>query len=153
MEKEAEQLTPRDWLKTDRFKSITILDCDGWTYQEWTEQKPITLEEFTERLSQCTKAGKESESLNDDSLHTLPVPEELNIDPHSQCYTQTHLNELADGVAKIYEKRISDLRSEHQQELHEEYQRGYLNGQHVGLTDARQAILAIEGKLKGLHQS
>ena len=44
------------WLATDRYAGVTVLDPDGWDrknfVQSWAEE--LTLEEFDERLLQCT---------------------------------------------------------------------------------------------------
>ncbi len=46
---------PKDWLAdSDR----VIVDCDGWTREEWQAQQPITHDEFLRRLNECTSAPK-----------------------------------------------------------------------------------------------
>lgn len=49
-------LTPDEWLDTDEFKGIIIMDPDGWDRRNFEESwnTPIDKHEFLCRLSQCT---------------------------------------------------------------------------------------------------
>lgn len=44
-----------EWLKT--IPDITLLDPDGWRYDEVTMDTPITWKEFQKRLNQSTCSG------------------------------------------------------------------------------------------------
>jgi len=50
--------TPDEWLQTDEFKHITILDPDGWNRQaeDWDKEwnTPLTKEEFTNKMMMST---------------------------------------------------------------------------------------------------
>lgn len=46
--------TPQEWLRTDEFVDVTVMDCDGWTDEEWSARTPISRDEFEARLAQCT---------------------------------------------------------------------------------------------------
>ena len=48
------KLSPKEWLNTSEFSVITLVDYDGWTFDEWEEQTPITRKEFKTRLNKCT---------------------------------------------------------------------------------------------------
>lgn len=45
-------LTPDEWLRTEAYKDLTILDPDGWDRTNFEEDwiKPITVEEFNKRI-------------------------------------------------------------------------------------------------------
>lgn len=49
------KFTPVQWLTAPEFAGIYILNCDGWTREEW--DTPITRTEFVRRLALCTITG------------------------------------------------------------------------------------------------
>ena len=51
---EPERRTPRDWLTESGFDDAAMAHCDGWTYDEWREQKPITRRAFVARLNRSS---------------------------------------------------------------------------------------------------
>ena len=50
------RLTPDQWLATDEFKGITVLDPDGWDRRNFEKSwvEPLTHYEFTVRLGLST---------------------------------------------------------------------------------------------------
>lgn len=50
------KLTPEQWLATEEFSKITVLDPDGWDRRNFAEdwKKPLTKAEFSRKLMQCT---------------------------------------------------------------------------------------------------
>lgn len=54
MSKYARLRTPRGWLTTPEYAGIEIIDCDGWTGEEWELQTPLSRTDFEARLAQCS---------------------------------------------------------------------------------------------------
>lgn len=46
--------TPLEWLDTPEHRGTIIRDNDGWTWDEWKDQAPVTHGEFVKRLAKCS---------------------------------------------------------------------------------------------------
>lgn len=46
--------TPKEWLAHPEYDDVQILDCDGWTSDEWGAQVPLGRLDFEGRLAQCS---------------------------------------------------------------------------------------------------
>jgi hypothetical protein len=54
--------TPDAWLQTEEFRSLIVLDPDGWDRKNFEEDwaRPLTLEEFSGKLMVSTIVPRDS---------------------------------------------------------------------------------------------